>query len=56
MTHDGETLRCPAVGLTGQCTRPYERHGHQDGPHDPADACYVNEPAHPGSFHNDEEK
>ena len=51
---DGKTLRCPAVGLTGQCIRPEERHGHQDGPHDPPDACYFDGPAHPASFYNED--
>ncbi len=48
------TRRCPAVGLTGQCTRPYERYGHQDGPHDPPDACYFEGPAHPASYYNED--
>lgn len=39
---DGETRRCPARGLTGQCKRKWDRHGHEDGPHNPPDACYFN--------------
>ncbi len=52
---DGKTPRCPAVGLSGQCSRPYERHGHQDVMHDPTDACYPQRPAHPAAFYNNED-
>ncbi|KKM72946.1 hypothetical protein LCGC14_1415420 [marine sediment metagenome] len=53
-TADGKARRCPAVGLNGQCVRPYEEHGHRTAPHDPPDACYIEGPAHPASYYNEE--
>ncbi|KKN01842.1 hypothetical protein LCGC14_1123780 [marine sediment metagenome] len=49
---DNKTRRCPAIGLTGQCKRPYEFQGHKTAPHDPPDACYYDGPAHPASYYN----